>query len=75
MANARQVIMEAVNEMHLLIGTTPDDQRDATWYDTRIRPLVALANKAGLSGNGQISDKDVRDSALHPSAIHRLVKS
>ena len=74
MANARQVIREAVNEAHLLIESTPDEQRDSTWYEDRIRPLVALAHKAGLSDNGQISRNDVEAAPLHPSVMHRLLE-
>jgi hypothetical protein len=73
MADAKQVLELAVDEAALLINSTPDDQRTAEWYETRIKPLVLLA-RDGLypEKDGQVDDEIVRNGGLHPSKLSRL---
>lgn len=74
MAKAVRVLPVAVEEAALLIRSTPDDQRTQDWYETRVRPLVELADKARL---GTVSDNEVLSSGLHLQQVnlHSLLDS
>ena len=74
MADATRVLEEAVDEAAVLISSTPAEQRDADFYEGRIKPLVELAQKARLAGPGTISDVEVKASALHPQKITFLTQ-